>query len=196
MKTQNTELLEILAHKLTYISGKAFTKNQLNEILKKSELSYYNDKESVTDILDEEYIFIIVDGAFRYYIKPKEQEEQILRLSYPSDILIQCDTISTDKTQIKAINKCALLKVKIDHIYTSEIDKKNFIISLSDKARKRIMEDIFISTLSIEERYMKMLNDHKDIVYKIPSKYIASSLGIIESSFCRMKKRVLKRHCP
>lgn len=192
MKTQNTELLRILAEKLTYISGNTFTNNQLNEILEKSELSYYNDKVSVTEILDKDYIFIIIDGVFRYYIKQEKQKEQILRLSYPNDILIQCDTITTEKTQIKAINKCTLLKVKIDHIYTSEIEKKDFIISLNDKARRRIMEEVFTSTLSIENRYIKMLSDYKDIVYKIPSKYIASSLGIIESSFCRMKKRLLK----
>lgn len=191
MKTQTKLFQELISNKVSYINGKLFTKEHLNSIVEKTEVVHCKNKESVTDILDKEYIYIIIEGAFRYYVIQDEQEERVLRFSYPGDILFSCDTLSKDKTQIKAINQCSLLKVKIDDLYPSTTEKNDFIISLSEKARKRIMEEVYISTLNVEERYIKMLNEHKDIIYNIPSKYIASNLNIIESSFCRIKKRVL-----
>lgn len=50
--------------------------------------------------------------------------------------------------------------------------------------------DIFVKTAT--ERYLELLSDDPELLEKIPLKYLASYLGVTDSSLSRIRKQVLK----
>lgn len=56
-------------------------------------------------------------------------------------------------------------------------------------AEQRLV-DIFVKTAT--ERYLELLSDDPELLEKIPLKYLASYLGVTDSSLSRIRKQVLK----
>lgn len=50
--------------------------------------------------------------------------------------------------------------------------------------------DIFVKTAT--ERYLELLSDNPELLEKIPLKYLASYLGVTDSSLSRIRKQILK----
>lgn len=50
--------------------------------------------------------------------------------------------------------------------------------------------DLFVKTAT--ERYLELLSDDPELLEKIPLKYLASYLGVTDSSLSRIRKQVLK----
>lgn len=56
-------------------------------------------------------------------------------------------------------------------------------------SEKRLV-DIFVKTAT--ERYLELMSDDPELLEKIPLKYLASYLGVTDSSLSRIRKQILK----
>ncbi|MET1260128.1 Crp/Fnr family transcriptional regulator [Flagellimonas sp. DF-77] len=87
----------------------------------------------------------------------------------------------------------AIDKGSWDELLRSEPVFMRFVSDLFRNAlivqEKRIVE---LFTLSAEERYESLLNDRRDILNRVPLKYIASYIGITPEFFSLMRKQRLK----
>ncbi len=96
---------------------------------------------------------------------------------------------------IVAIEEClmyAITKTDLQQFYQK--------VTHGERFGRLLVEDIFIAavkhivsfyTESPESRYIKLLEQNKDFIQRIPQYHIASFLGIKPQSLCRIKKRRL-----
>lgn len=101
-------------------------------------------------------------------------------------------TVSNEN--IHCITDCELLRIDRDDMETSaklsttQMDYSMKVLHLQlEKDKQRA---IALTTLSAEQRYLKLLNESPLIVQNIPLKYIASYLGINPGSLSRIRKEI------
>ncbi|MGD1890369.1 MAG: Crp/Fnr family transcriptional regulator [Cyclobacteriaceae bacterium] len=99
-------------------------------------------------------------------------------------------TVSNEN--LHCITDCEMLRVKRDDVdIMAEIGITQMDYSLQilqqhlEKNRQRMID---LTTLSAEERYLKLMRDHPTILQHVPLKYIASYLGINPGSLSRIRK--------
>jgi CRP-like cAMP-binding protein len=95
---------------------------------------------------------------------------------------------------LHCITDCELLRIKRDDVditaklgitqmeYTTQV--------LQQQMEKNKQRAIDLSTLSAEQRYVKLQKEHPTIIQNIPLKYIASYLGINPGSLSRIRNEL------
>lgn len=107
-------------------------------------------------------------------------------LNEPSHFTYQ----ALEKTKVYSIDYESFLAVTASNAQLLELNR-NFL-------GKRILRQSFQRTesfvfLSPEERYIKYVKDHPNIVNRAPDKYIAHVLGITPTSLSRIRKRIVSK---
>ncbi len=83
-------------------------------------------------------------------------------------------------------------KLELEHLYNSDLELNTF--------GRKITEDSYIfmlnrllerETLPAEERYQKLMKN-TELFQKIPLKYLASYIGITDSSLSRIRKKIVQ----
>jgi CRP-like cAMP-binding protein len=102
-------------------------------------------------------------------------------------------TISQEN--IQCVTECRLLRIKrddVDILYQKSIILPRYTILLFEKIfeeeRKRIQE---LTTLTAEQRYLKFVDEQKNIIRNVPLQYIASYLGIKPETISRIRRKLL-----
>lgn len=96
---------------------------------------------------------------------------------------------------IECVTECELLRVKrddVDIMFAESVILKDFTIRYLEKVieedRIRMAE---LSTLTAEQRYLKLLKRAPHIFLRVPLQHIASYLGIKPETLSRIRKKTL-----
>ena len=137
----------------------------------------------------------------------------IVRMYYVSDGE-ELTTFFYSKGEFVSSYKSYLRQIPCEHSFQCITDCKLVVIG-AESAQKllqfskkfeslaRIMmevelvvyQDIISSfiTLSPEQRYLKLIEEKKDLVQQIPQKHLASFIGVRPESYSRIRKRIVSR---
>lgn len=102
-------------------------------------------------------------------------------------------TVSNDN--LHCITDCELLRIKRDEVDitarlgVTQLDYSLQILQYHLEQNKQ--RTIDLTTLTAEERYLKLLQNRPSIVRNIPLKYIASYLGIKPETLSRIRKKTI-----
>lgn len=142
-------------------------------------------------------LYFVNKGLIRlYYTKNNEEitgfifKENLFASSYDS-FLRQTPGIQT----LESLEPCELLvlsKDKLDELYLT-LPKMNILTRKVAEQRFINSQQILSSFLleSPEERYKRFIQQHKDLIQRVPLNIIASFLGITPVSLSRIRKRML-----
>ncbi len=96
---------------------------------------------------------------------------------------------------IECVTDCELLRVKrddVDILYTESLMLKDFTIRYLEKVfeeeRTRILD---LTTLTAEQRYIKLMNKAPNIILGVPLQNIASFLGIKPETLSRIRRKMI-----
>lgn len=143
---------------------------------------------------------LIVKGIFRvYYIHPKTEEEKNIYFFSERQFLVSFRSFITQYPCyyfIEALEDAEIISVNyknLQYLYTLRGGWEKFgrlIAELFFNYSQSRTEEFLFNTP--EERYLKMMEEHPDIVNRIAAYHISSYLGIKNPSLTRIKKRILK----
>ncbi len=154
------------------------------------------------DVLVEEgsvarHLYFVNSGHLRsHYFE--DGEEITTQLNCPSGFMTSFNSFISQThshTYLTCITDCELLRITkkdIDSLYQhsqkwSEFGRMIYeqtVTCMEQRARDMI-------TLSAEQRYLKLMNEHPDIIQNVPLQYIASYLGVKAPSLSRIRKNLI-----
>lgn len=144
------------------------------------------------------YMYFINGGYLRLYYINQEGEEITTHINCPMDFMTAFNSYigqTASEETFECITACELLRVphhelesllkhnqrwaEFGKIVYEEVIKYN-----EQKARDLV-------SLTAEQRYLKLLEKHPDIVQHVPLQYIASFIGIKPESLSRIRRRII-----
>lgn len=143
------------------------------------------------------YHNFIVSGYMRNYHLDEEGQEVTVDINDGPRFFTSYNhfihgTVSNEN--IHCITDCELLRIDREDMEVSarlsetQLDYSMKVLQLQlEKDKQRA---IALTTLSAEQRYLKLLQESPSIVQNIPLKYIASYLGINPGSLSRIRKEL------
>jgi CRP-like cAMP-binding protein len=139
----------------------------------------------------------IEQGIIRAYTIKENGEEATLFIRWESQFIAAHDTIINNERSrfhYRALEPTVLLVINYDTLesvlktHPEYEPLRNFFLMRMLAESLKMME-AFV-TQSPEERYRQLLTERFDLVNRVPSKYIASMLGITPVSLSRIRKRM------
>jgi CRP-like cAMP-binding protein len=144
-----------------------------------------------------EHLYFIVSGFMRLFHYHENGNEVTTHINCPPGFIASYSGfINQTKTNdsLECITECDLLRItkpNLDLLTLNSPVFKDFSISVFQQSlaynEKRSME---LATLSADQRYKKLLEDHPDIVRHVPVQYIASFLGMKPESLSRIRRQM------
>ncbi len=142
-------------------------------------------------------IIFITEGVFRifYYNNKGDEITKYFVDEYKLVADIYCYNQGIASTEyIQAITDCkyiALSKTSMEDLSTTIIGWNNIIQKITTKGMDTKVKNISsMMTENATERYLKFLNNFPNIANRIPLSYLASYLGITQSSLSRIRKNI------
>ena len=142
----------------------------------------------------------VQQGMIRSYYMQTDGQEKTVLLRWESQFFASYQTVfeNIPSQQIfQALEDCDLLE--LDYHKLEEFINQN---PKFEKARLAILQKMLIGTLkrvesfileTPEERYLNLVAEQPEIYNRVPSKYIASYLGITPVSLSRIRKRIIEK---
>ncbi len=144
-----------------------------------------------------EHLYFIVSGFMRLFHYHENGNEITTHINCPPGFITSYpDFINQTKTNdyLECITECDLLRItkpNLDLLTLKSPVFKNFSISVFQRSlaynEKRSIE---LATLTADQRYKKLIEDHPDIVRHVPVQYIASFLGMKPESLSRIRRQM------
>jgi CRP-like cAMP-binding protein len=138
-------------------------------------------------------IYFVNQGCLRIYYF-KEDIDITESFEFENDFVARAESLFTGKPSLKGIQA-------IEDSFVIAIDSEK-LFSLFDlhpdleRLFRKIIENSYVNTVNrieslqfntADQRYIHLLKGHKDILQRIPLKYIASYLGITPVSLSRIR---------
>lgn len=143
------------------------------------------------------YLYFVKKGLIRSFYVNEKGEEITNRLRYENQVMTAFEmTIGNQASRfnLQALEATELLVIDVQLMRQIleanprlEAGRRYFINHALAEALAAL--DDFI-LLSPEERYLKFVKEHPDILNRVPNKYIANVLGITPVSLSRIRKRI------
>jgi CRP/FNR family transcriptional regulator, anaerobic regulatory protein len=185
----------------TQISQSLPLKDQLKWLL---EQYFVPIKVAKNTILEEEgkvsqHLYFINEGFLRSSYYDDQGHEITTYLATPEQFMASFLSLSQQKVSsenIETITDSTILKISradFMKIIEKNSDFKEYSLSIFETAFSKISQRANnLATLTAEQRYIQMLNDHGNIIQNVPVQYIASFLGIKPQSLSRIRKQLIK----
>lgn len=143
---------------------------------------------------------LVVKGIFRiYYHDPKTDTDKNLFFFSENQFVVSFRSFISQKAcwyYIEAMEDSEIVFISykdLNSLYESNTNWAKFGRLLAELffsyAQTRTEEFVFFSH---EERYLRLLEEHPNIVERIPAYHISSFLGITNPSLSRIRKRIKK----
>ena len=142
---------------------------------------------------------LITKGIFRvYYVPPQTTEEKNVFFFSENQFLVSFRSFINQYPcyyYIQALDDAEVISINyndLQYLYTTPTGWEKFgrlIAELFFNYSQARAEEFLFNTA--EERYIKLTNEHPNIVNRIPAYHISSYLGIKNPSLTRIKKRLL-----
>ena len=170
------------------------------------------EKEIVTSLFKEEFykkgeFFLgegqvckhagfIKKGLVRYYIN-HDGEDKTYEFAQENNFVCNYESFVPQKPStkiIQALEDCEILQISYDNLqvlYQS--------VSGWERFGRLVIEQVFVQLLHAlgslytdtpEERYMKLIKDHPDLLQRVSQYHIASYVGVKPQSLSRIRKRI------
>lgn len=144
---------------------------------------------------------LITKGIFRiYYVPPKTSEEKNVYFFSEKQFLVSFRSFINQYPCyyfIQALEDAEIISINykdLQYLYTTPTGWEKFgrlIAELFFNYSQSRAEEFLFNTA--EERYIKMIGEHPNIINRVPAYHISSYLGIKNPSLTRIKKRLLKQ---
>lgn len=141
----------------------------------------------------ERYMYYVISGTQRIYHIDESGKESTLVLMYEGDFGGVLDSMllgTPSNFFYEALSKSELMKCSVKDI-REMIHSRPRLQTILEKgaafALSGMMERMVeLQSLSIEDRYRKMMNRSAHVLQRIPHKYIANYLGIDPTNFSKL----------
>src|SRR5680860_49355 len=144
-----------------------------------------------------EYHNFIVSGYMRNYFVDEKGQEVTTDINDGPRFFTSYDSFihrTVSKENLHCITDCELLQITRDEVdITAKIGvtQQDYTVQiLQQQLEKNKQRAVDLTTLSAEQRYLKLLQNHPSILQNIPLKYIASYLGINPGSLSRIRREL------
>lgn len=144
-----------------------------------------------------EYHNFIVSGYMRNYHVNQKGQEITTDINDGSRFFTSYNAFmnrTLSNENLHCITDCELLQIKRDDVdITAKLGITQMDYSLQilqQQLEKNKQRNIDLTTLSAEQRYLKLMQNHPVILQNIPLKYVASYLGINPGSLSRIRKEI------
>ncbi|TDQ18959.1 CRP-like cAMP-binding protein [Algoriphagus boseongensis] len=141
-------------------------------------------------------IYFVLSGVARiYYLKDGTEVTEYF--AFENDLIVRAESLFTNtpsKKAIQALEDSVLVSISSEALY-GLFEKQHDL----ERLFNRLVQNSYVETLrrleniqflTAEERYQKLLEEHPEIVQKIPLKYVASFLGITQVSLSRIRASI------
>jgi CRP-like cAMP-binding protein len=145
---------------------------------------------------DCNYLAFIQEGCFRVYYYDLSDKEIITWFSFEEMVITDLLGLYTSgKAQfyVEALEDSIIYKITkqdLENLYKQYPNYLNFGRKFAEEALTMLMHrTMSLHTMSAEERYTELLQQ-PDFMQKIPLKYLASYLGVTDTSLSRIRKKM------
>lgn len=190
------ELLKANILSKTEIPDEAF--NRITSIVeienyKKKETVFYSGKRC-------NKLFFVSKGCLRSFSVDDEGVEHTLQFAFESYWISDLYSYVTGKPAVYTIE--AIEESEVFTFYKDEFDILLDQIPQLEKHWRLLLQNAYIatqerlnSTLSetADKRYEELIEQHPNIIQRVPQVYIASYLGITPESLSRIRKKILSK---
>lgn len=145
------------------------------------------------------YLYFVVSGFVRLFHYNEKGDEITTHINCPPGFITAYSHFvnqSKSDQNMECVTECELLRIKkadLDLLVQESPAFKDFSFLVFQQSlsynEKRSKE---LATLSAEKRYLKLLNEHPEILHNVPMQYIASFLGMNPKSLSRIRKQIIK----
>lgn len=139
--------------------------------------------------------YFILSGYLKYFKMLDSGEELIVHLYAPDNFAISLKSFflgTKAEESLETITDCEYLwvsKADLENLYSISYKWHSFGRKLLEGAliekEERVIDQL---TLTAQDKYTKLLEQHPDIIQNISVKYIASFIGIQPESLSRIRK--------
>jgi CRP-like cAMP-binding protein len=172
-------------------------KEQFEQIVPFFEIRSFAKKEKLLDVGEQEnFMNLVITGLVRKYIVVRKKE---ITTQLSSEAHIINSEISYYLRQpssfiIEAIEHSVVISVSYDNM-NSMFDK----MPQTERFARIVVTDMFIRKdhqyvdkleKTTRERFLEFVNNHPDMLQRVPQKYLASYLNIKPETFSRLKHLV------
>ncbi|NML40841.1 Crp/Fnr family transcriptional regulator [Chitinophaga sp. G-6-1-13] len=145
------------------------------------------------------HLYFIVSGFVRLFHYNDKGDEVTTHINCPPGFITSYfhfinQTISNEN--LECITDCELLRITKNDLETLTRESqafKDFSILVFQQSlsynEKRSKE---LASLTAEQRYKNLMEEHPDILHNVPLQYIASFLGMNPKSLSRIRKQIIK----
>lgn len=142
------------------------------------------------------HLHFVVKGIFRYYMN-QDGTDRTYNFVKEGDFVCDYDSLirrAPSVKNIEALEPCVVLRISL-----SNLQKLYRELAEGERFGRLHTERIYIDmvrqlisqyTQSPEERYQKFIQQHPDLVQRLPQYYIASYVGVKPQSLSRIRKRM------
>ena len=142
------------------------------------------------------YLYFIISGYIRVFYT-KNGEERTTQINCPSRFITSFQSFISQNLaydNVQTISECDLLRIT-----KTDLDQLNEQIENWGIFGEKIYEQALIYNeertrdmilLNAEERYIKLMQTHPDIIQNVPLQYIASYIGIKPESLSRIRRQI------
>lgn len=145
------------------------------------------------------YLYFVVSGFVRLFHYNEKGDEITTHINCPPGFITAYSHFvnqSKSDQNLECVTECELLRIKkadLDLLVQESPAFKDFSFLVFQQSlsynEKRSKE---LATLSAEKRYLKLLNEHPEILHNVPMQYIASFLGMNPKSLSRIRKQIIR----
>jgi len=155
-------------------------------------------------ILEEEgkiptYLYFVISGFVRLFHYNDKGDEVTTHINCPPGFITSY-TNFTNQTKsdemLECITSCELLRITkhdLDMLIQQRSTFKDFSFMVFQQSllynEKRAKE---LAILSAEQRYLKLMTEHPEVLQNVPMQYIASFLGMNPKSLSRIRKQIIR----
>jgi len=142
-----------------------------------------------------EVVFVVRGGLRVYY--SKDGSERSIEFFFENSWFTDFESWLTKKPSslgVDALENCEIITISFRDLYTlydlypkcdriGRLIAENTIIRICNRSNSLLAD-------TPQERYVKLLEEHPDIIDRVPQYYIASFLGIEPESLSRIRKKI------
>ena len=142
-------------------------------------------------------IYFIASGFLHYFTHNEYGERVTLKVISPNNCWTIMDSFFHQKTTLDEcqaltpVSYCELKRSDYSAVKLHNQDLANFIQTVTEFIlSSKVVEENKKSKLSVEERYVDLLQHHPDMVQQVPVNIIASYIGTSRETLHRIRRKL------
>jgi CRP/FNR family transcriptional regulator, anaerobic regulatory protein len=143
-------------------------------------------------------IYLIEQGIARSFVHNSEKEEITTHFFSPYEIIVDeisfLEKIPSESTY-QAITDMVVWKITLVDFYHLFDTQSEFRVWVRDRITSALIKEkqthLWMKTKSAHERYKDLLLKNPEFNYHVPLKYIATYLGITDTSLSRIRREMM-----